>query len=314
MGAEHMATRMAWPSLRVEDWAATRDTLHMWTQIVGKVRLACAPFVNHWWQVTLYVSPRGLTTSAVPYGHRLFDLEFDFCEHQLRLRSSDGDARVVRLEAKPVAEFYHQALGALGELGIDVQIQAHPNEVDPAIPFAEDTQHASYDPEAARLFWGQLIQADRVMQGFRSHFVGKVSPVHLFWGAFDLACTRFSGRSAPRHPGGAPNCADWVMVEGYSRELSSCGFWPGGGEEGAFYAYAYPEPDGFADHSVGPEGAYYSRDGGLFLLPYEVVRTADDPDRTLLRFLHSTYEAAADLGGWNRAALEDDPARWNHLR
>ncbi len=202
-----------------------------------------------------------------------------------------------------MAEFYHQALWALDRLGISVQIQDHPNEVDPAIPFAEDTQHASYDPDAAHLFWGQLVQASRVMEDFRSHFVGKVSPVH-FWGAMDLACTRFSGRPAPKHPGGAPNCGDWVMVEGYSRELSSCGFWPGGGEEGALYAYAYPEPDGFADYPVGHEAASCSRDNGQFLLPYEAVRTAEDPDRALLQFLHTSYEAAAERGGWDRAGLE----------
>jgi hypothetical protein len=195
-----------------------------------------------------------------------------------------------------------------------VEIDARPNEVDPAIPFAEDHEHSSYDPEAAQLFWRQLLQADRVIGEFRSHFVGKVSPVHFFWGAMDLACTRFSGRDAPEHPGGAPNCGDWVMVEGYSRELSSCGFWPGGGEEGAFYSYAYPEPDGFADQPVGPDGAYYSVENGQFLLPYEAVAGADDPDRALTEFLQTTYAAAADLGGWSRDRLEDDPARWPQHR
>jgi hypothetical protein len=221
---------------------------------------------------------------------------------------------LVGLAPKPVAEFYDETMRALGELGIDVEIDARPNEVDPAIPFAEDYEHSSYDREAAQLFWRQLLQADRVIGEFRSHFVGKVSPVHFFWGAFDLACTRFSGRDAPEHPGGAPNCGDWVMVEGYSRELSSCGFWPGGGEEGAFYSYAYPEPDGFADHPVGPDGAYYSVENGQFLLPYEVVAAADDPDRALAEFLHTTYNAAADLGAWSRGRLEDDPARWPQHR
>ncbi|MEW2359826.1 DUF5996 family protein [Spirillospora sp. NPDC029432] len=309
-----MVVQRAWPRLRVEDWAATRDTLHMWAQIVGKVRLAHAPLVNHWWQVTLYVSPRGLTTSAVPYGDGAFDMEFDFVEHLLRVRSSDGRTRVVVLEPKPVADFFGETMGALKELGIETVIQAAPNEVDPAIPFAEDREHASYDAEAANLFWRQLMQADRVLAEFRSRFVGKVSPVHFFWGAMDLACTRFSGRPAPAHPGGAPNCGDWVMVEGYSRELASCGFWPGGGEEGAFYAYAYPEPDGYADHPVAPEAAYYSRENGQFLLPYEAVAGAPDPDRALLDFLQSTYEAAADLGRWDRASLEDDPARWERHR
>lgn len=309
--AEHTARiERGWPSLRVQDWAKTRDTLHMWTQIVGKIRLTHAPMVNHWWQVTLYVTPRGLSTSTIPCGTRAFDIEFDFCDHRLRIRSSDGAARTVALEAKSVADFHAQVLGALEELDIEASIQATPNEVDPAIPFAADTEHAAYDPNAAQLFWRQLVQADRVFHDFRSHFIGKVSPVHFFWGAMDLACTRFSGRSAPAHPGGAPNCGDWVMVEGYSHELSSCGFWPGGGEEGAFYAYAYPEPEGFADYQVGPAAAFYSVANGQFLLPYEAVRTATDPDRALLEFLHTTYQAAAERGGWDRAALEDDPDRW----
>lgn len=303
-----------WPQLRVEDWTATRDTLHMWLQIVGKVRLAHAPLLNHWWQVTLYVTPRGLSTGSVPAGRGLFDIEFDFIDHQLRVRNSDGDARLVRLEAKPVSEFHAQTVQALSELGIEAEISSGPNEVDPAIPFAQDTEHASYDPVAARLFWEQLMQAHRVMEQFRCHFVGKVSPVHFFWGSMDLACTRFSGRSAPEHPGGAPNVGDWVMVEGYSRELFSCGFWPGGGEEGAFYAYAYPEPDGFADHPAGPEAAYYSAKNGQFLLPYEAVAAAEDPDRTVLDFLHATYLAAAEHGDWDREALEDNPERWDHLR
>lgn len=314
MTTHTFATNRAWPRLRVEDWTATRDTLHMWTQIVGKVRLAQSPLLNHWWQVTLYVSPRGLTTGAIPHGNRLFDMEFDFVDHELFIRASDGGLQRLRLQAEPVAEFYHQTVWALDQLGIRPRFQARPNEVDPAIPFDQDTEHASYDPDAARLFWGQLVQASRVMADFRSHFVGKVSPVHFFWGAMDLACTRFSGRPAPEHPGGAPNCGDWVMVEGYSHELSSCGFWPGGGDEGAFYAYAYPEPHGFSDYPVGPEAAYYSVENGQFLLPYEAVRSAEDPDRALLQFLHTSYEAAADLGGWDRAALEDDPRRWDHLR
>lgn len=304
--------QQSWPRLRVADWTATRDTLHMWTQIVGKVRLAHAPLVNHWWNVTLYVSPRGLTTSAIPYGGGAFDIEFDFVDHRLRLRTSDGSLREFELAAMPVSRFYTRTMAALHELGIETHIQARPNEVEPAIPFEEDDQHASYDPEAAHLFWRQLLQAARVLGEFRSRYIGKVSPVHLFWGAMDLACTRFSGRDAPEHPGGAPNCGDWVMVEGYSRELSSCGFWPGGGEEGAFYAYAYPEPDGFADREVGPSAASYSRENGQFLLPYEAVREDPDPDGALLEFLQGTYEAAADLAGWDRSALEADPARWDH--
>lgn len=311
---EQAGTFEAWPGLRLADWAPTRDTLHMWTQIVGKIRLAHAPLVNHWWQVPLYVTARGLTTSAIPHRAGVFDIEFDFCEHRLRIRSSTGATRDIALEPKSVADFYAQTMHALSELGIEVQLQARPNEVELAIPFAEDTEHASYDAESAHLFWCQLVQADRVLHEFRSYFVGKVSPVHLFWGSLDLACTRFSGRTAPTHPGGAPNCGDWVMVEAYSHELSSCGFWPGGGDEGAFYAYAYPEPKGFADYPVGPRDAFYSREKGEFLLPYEAVRTAADPDRAVLEFLHTTYEAAAERGRWDRAALEVDPTRWDHLR
>ncbi len=296
-----------WPALRAADWTETRDALHMWTQVVGKIRLAAAPMINHWWQTALYVSPRGLTTSSIPHGQRLFDLEFDFINHLLRIRTSDGEQRSVALEPKSVATFYSETMAALRELDLAVTIRATPVEVKRAIPFSDDTEHASYDAAAAQLFWRQLVQAHRVMTDFRASFLGKVSPVHFFWGSFDLACTRFSGRPAPTHPGGAPNVGDWVMVEGYSHELSSCGFWPGGGEEGAFDAYAYPEPSGFRQHPVTPDAAHYSAEFGQFLLPYEVVRTADDPDRTLLEFLHSTYAAAAEGSGWDRTALEVDP-------
>jgi hypothetical protein len=269
-----------WPSLMVDEWAATRDSLHMWTQIVGKIRMVHMPLLNHWWQVTLYVSPRGLTTGPVPYRDAVFDMEFDFANHMLVIRHSGGGQKAVPLAAKPVAEFYAETLSALDSLGIESRISGKPNEVEPAIPFAEDYQHTEYDPDAARAFWQQLVQAHRVMTNFRAAFVGKASPVQFFWGALDLACTRFSGRAAPLHPGGAPNCPDWVMAEGYSRELSSCGFWPGGGE---------------------------------FVLPYEAVRTADDPDRAVARFLQTTYEAAAELGGWDRTVLEDDPDRLRPL-
>ena len=298
-----------WPRLRVADWAKTRDTLHMWTQIAGKVRMAHAPLVNHWWQVTLYVSARGLTTSTIPYRDGAFDIEFDFVEHVLRIRNSDGGAGLVALESKSVADFFNQTMEALGELGIEAPIRASPNEVEPAIAFAEDHHNATYDPRAAHLFWRQLLQAERVLGEFRSHFVGKASPVHFFWGAMDLACTRFSGRAAPPHPGGVPNTPNWVMAEGYSHELFSVGFWPGGGDEGAFYAYAYPEPAGFADHPVGPSEAFYSQELSEFLLPYELVAAAHDPDRMLTEFLQTTYEAAAVRAGWDRAALEDDPDR-----
>jgi hypothetical protein len=304
------STQTVWPRLSVDDWSETRDTLHMWAQIVGKVRLGHAPLINHWWQVPLYVSPRGLTTSAIPYGAGAFDLEFDFVDHRLVARRDTGGSGHVRLEPKTVARFYQEVLQTLDELGIETDIRPSPNEVEPAIPFAEDDRHSSYDAHAAHLFWRQLLQANRVMGEFRARFIGKASPVHLFWGAMDLACTRFSGRTAPPHPGGAPNVGAWVMEEAYSRELSSCGFWPSLGAEGAFYCYAYPEPDGFADHPVRPAEAYYSRDAGEFVLPYEVAATAADPDRTVLDFFQTTYEAAAENGRWDRATLEDDPARW----
>jgi hypothetical protein len=295
------AAPLEWPRLRVDDWTETRDTLHMWTQIVGKVRLSRAPLINHWWQVTLYVSPRGLTTGAIPHRGGLFDLEFDFVDHRLRLRSSDGGERMVALSSRPVADFYEDTMAALGALDLEVTIDPRPNEVDPAIPFNEDHHHATYDPQAARLFWRQLVLADRGLAEFRSHFVGKVSPVHFFWGAMDLACTRFSGRGAPEHPGGAPNCGDWVMVEGYSRELSSAGFWPGGGEEGAFYAYAYPEPPGYRTSPVSPPTAAFDEALGEFVLPYADVRQSADPDARLLEFLTSTHAAAARSGDWPTA-------------
>jgi len=295
--------------LRVEDWAESRDTLHMWTQIVGKVRLLHTPPVNHWWHVALYVTPRGLTTSSIPYRGGAFDIEFDFVSHRLVIRDSGGAVEGFALEPMAVADFYDRTMGALDALGVKAPIHARPNEVEPAIPFPEDHRHASYDGHAVRLFWRQLLQASRVMGEFRSRFIGKVSPVHLFWGAMDLACTRFSGRPAPEYSGEIPNCPRKVMVQGYSHELSSCGFWAGGGDEGAFYSYAYPEPEGFSDRPVGPFDAFYNDELGQFLLPYEAVRTASDPEGTLLEFLQSTYEAAADLGGWDRDALEGDPGR-----
>lgn len=295
-----------WPALRVDEWTDTRDTLHMWTQIIGKLRLAQAPAVNHWWHVPLYVSARGLTTSAIPYDRGIFDIEFDFIDQQLHIRSCTGARHRINLEPKSVAAFYAEVMAALQALGIEVTILGRPVEVELAIPFAEDTTHATYDREHAYTFWRQLVAADRVLNRFRGQFVGKSSPVHFFWGAMDLACTRFSGRTAPPHPGGAPNCADWVMVEGYSHELASAGFWPGGSAEGSFYAYAYPEPDGYADTPIRPEAGYYDAAIHEFLLPYETVRTADDPEATVLEFLESTYEAAADTG-WDREHLEVAP-------
>ncbi|MCY1144287.1 DUF5996 family protein [Actinoplanes sp. Pm04-4] len=294
------AKTQPWPRLRVADWTDTRDTLHMWTQIVGKVRMAYAPPVNHWWHVTLYPTARGLTTSAVPHGTGVFDIEFDFLDHRLRLRTSDGGSREVALEPKSVATFYGETFEALAALGLEPRIRPVPNEVERAVPFAEDHEHKSYDGAAAQLFWRQLLQAERVLGRFRSEFVGKASPVHFFWGAMDLAYTRFSGAVAPQHPGGAPNCPPWVMHEGYSHELASFGFWPGGGEEGAFYAYAYPEPAGYAERTA----PFYNESMKECVLPYETVADSADPDATLIDFLRTTYAAAADLATWNRAALD----------
>ncbi len=296
----------AWPSLPLDSWRDTRDTLHMWTQIIGKTRLALAPPENHWWQVALYLTPRGLTTSPMPYGPRTLSADFDFLDHRLQLRTSDGATRGVPLSPRSVADFYADYLEALGSLGVQVRLRPVPVEVEVAIPFAEDRQHASYDAEAVGRWWELLMEADRVLKRFRGGFFGKASPVHFFWGSFDLAATRFSGRRAPPHPGGAPNCPDYVMKEAYARECSSCGFWPGSGPlaEPAFYSYAYPQPPGYADRPVLPEGASYNRDLGEFILPIEAVRTAADPDAAVLDFCQSTYEAAADLGGWDRSSLE----------
>jgi len=296
-----------WPTLPLSDWKDTCDTLHMWTQIVGKTRLALAPMQNHWWQITLYVSARGLTTSAIPFDAGLFSAEFDFLDHRLVLRTSDGATRMLALAPRTVADFYGEYGDALQSLGIDFRFaRPSPVEVEVSVPFAEDRQHASYDPDAARRWWQILRSTDRVMERFRSRFVGKASPAHFFWGSFDHATTRFSGRPAPTHPGGAPNCPDYVMVEAYSHECASCGVWPGGMgyDEPAFYAYAYPEPDGYARHPAAPAGARYDTTLREFVLPYESVRDAADPDAALLDFFQSTYEAAADLAHWDRAALE----------
>ena len=293
-----------WPALPVAAWEDTRDTLHLWSQIVGKVRLALEPWVNHSWHVPLYVNARGLTTSLMPQGDRGIEIQFDFGRHRLEIRTTDGAERHVRLEPRSVADFYTETLAKLAEVDVWVEMLPRPVEIPVAIPFPEDETHASYDAEYAHRFWQSLVQAHRVLTEFRSRFIGKVSPVHFFWGAFDLAVTRFSGRDAPRHPGGAPNCADWVMVDAYSQEVSSCGYWPGVAPEGVFYAYAYPEPAGFRDWPVEPEEAAYEPGLGEFVLPYEVVRTAENPDTTLLSFLQTTYEAAAEPGRWDRRHLE----------
>ena len=296
----------AWPALPLASWQGTYATLHMWLQIVGKTRLALAPMRNHWWQVTLYVTPRGLTTSAMPFGERALSVELDFIAHRLTLRSSDGSERVLPLAEQSVADFYAGYMAALQSMGAAVKLMPRPVEVVTAIPFAEDREHCTYDADAAHRWWQVLVHAERVLQRFASGFLGKASPVHFFWGSFDLAYTRFSGRPAPRHPGDAPNCPDYVMVEAYSHECASFGFWPGGGAvtEPAFYAYAYPEPTGFAQRSILPKAARYDNDLREFILPYEAVRAAERPDDTLLEFLQSTYAAAADLASWDRAALE----------
>ena len=296
-----------WPDLTLSAWEDTRDTLHLWTQVVGKVRLALEPMLNQWWQVPLYVSARGLTTSLMHTEGRGLEIEFDFVEHVLELRSSDGRTGRVPLSPQSVAQFFAATMAGLSELDVTVSIVPRPVEVAVAIPFAEDEQHRSYDAAAAHRFWQALLRSHEVMHRFRARFVGKASPVHFFWGGPDLATTRFSGRRAPRHPGAVPNCPDWVQVAAYSHEVHSVGFWPGGSDEGSFYAYAYPQPEGFGDWPVLPDAGYYDRALGEFILPYAAVRAAADPDDMLMTFFQTTYEAAAELAGWDRAALEAEP-------
>ena len=294
-----------WPALPLAEWKDTYSTLHMWTQIVGKIRLALTPLVNHWWNVPLYVAPRGLSTSAIPYNDRFFQITFDFISHLLLIETTDGSTKTIALRSRSVAEFYQEMMSALKSLGMPVTIWTTPVEVADRTPFEKDQKHSTYDPEYAQRVWRILAQTSRVLTEFRSRFIGKVSPVHFFWGAFDLAVTRFSGRTAPSHPG-VPNCGLFVMVEAYSHEVSSCGFWPGGGliDEPAFYAYAYPEPQGFKEYPIQPPEAFYHREISEFLLPYDVVRSAKSPDEVLLSFLQSTYEAEAMCAKWDRAGLE----------
>jgi len=291
-------TTHLWPELPLAEWKDTYDSLHRWTQIIGKIRLALTPQVNHWWNSTLYVTPHGLTTLAMYYNNRPLQIEFDFISHLLLLETADNPTY-------SVAEFYQEVISTLRSLGISITIWTTPVEIPERTPFEQDRKHKSYDPEYAKRFWCILAQTNRVFSEFRSQFVGKDSPVHFFWGAFDLAVTRFSGRPAPMHPGG-PNVARFVMLEAYSQEVSSCGFWPGGGAvtAPAFYAYSYPEPPGFKEYSIQPKEAFYHAQMGEFLLPYDVVRTADSPDDVVMAFLQSTYEAAATCGKWNRDVLE----------
>src|SRR6266853_967138 len=287
-----------WPSLPFAEWKETAATLHMWTQIVGKIRLTQTPWTNHSWHVTLYVTARGLTTSPIPHGLSTFEISFDFIDHQLRIDASDGRRRAIELRPLPVADFYHAVMKTLAELELPVTINTTPNEIQDAIPFERDETHRSYDRDYANRFWRVLLQADRVFKDFRSRFCGKCSPVHFFWGSFDLAVTRFSGRPAPPHPGGVPHLPDAVAREAYSHEVSSAGFWPGGGgpvEYAAFYSYAYPAPQGFASAAVRPDQAFFSRELGEFILPYDAVRNSPDPEGELMEFLQSTYEAAAKL-------------------
>jgi hypothetical protein len=295
-----------WPSIPVADWQATRDTLHLYTQVVGKVRLANEPLLNHWWSTTLYVTARGLTTSLMPHSTGpAFQIDFDFVSHRLEITTVDGTARSLDLVDRAVAEFHDAVMTMLDGLGVSTAIWPVPVEIQGAIPFTDDRVHTRYDGDAVRRFWLALVEIQRVFDVFRARFLGKASPTHLFWGALDLASTRFSGRSAPLHPGGAPNCGPHVMWEAYSHEVSSFGYWPGPpGEEGVFYAYAYPDPSGYRDTAVAPAGARWDDALGEFVLPYELVRTAPDPDATLLAFLQSTYEAAATTARWDRDNLE----------
>ncbi len=299
----------AWPALPFAEWKETCATLHMWFQIVGKIRMVQTPWTNHSWHVTLYVTARGLTTSPIPHGAHSFEMRFDFVDHELRILKSDGETRVLKLRPQSVAAFYREVMRALEDVDLAVKIDIVPNEIPSPIPFDRDEEHRSYDPEYANRFWRVLVQTDRVFKKFRARFCGKCSPVHFFWGAPDLAVTRFSGRAAPKHPGGIPHLPDAVTREAYSQEVSSLGFWPGNEmmPMPIFYSYAYPEPPGFADAKVKPAAASYNTQFHEFVLPYDEVRNSKSPDETLLDFAQSTYDAASSLGKWDRAALEEKP-------
>ncbi|NML43056.1 hypothetical protein HHL11_04785 [Ramlibacter sp. G-1-2-2] len=297
----------AWPPLPFEPWQDTHAGLHRWLQVVGKLKLACTPWTNHSWHVALALTARGLSTGPLACGERFFQVDFDFLTHRLLVQASDGGSAAVPLEAQSVARFHGGVQQALDSLGLAVAISPAPCEIPDALPFAQDEAPRPYDADAVQRYWRILLQAERVLRIFRTRFTGKCSPVHFFWGAADLAVTRFSGRRAPAHPGGVPALADWVVREAYSHEVSSAGFWAGAGlGYPAFYSYAYPEPVGFADWKVGPAGAFYSAQLREFILPYDVVREAENPDETLLAFLQSAYDAAADLGKWDRESLECD--------
>jgi hypothetical protein len=301
-----MERRLIWPELPYAAWKDTCTTLQLWAQIVGKIRLAQTPWLNHAWHTTFYLTARGLTTSPIPYRQRLFQIDFDLIDHALLIQTDSGARRMLPLAAQSVAAFQAAVFAALDELGVDITIHGSPNEVIEPIPFHKDTTHAAYDPEYAQRFWHVLLQADRVFKHFRTGFIGKASPVHFFWGSFDLAVTRFSGRRAPVHPGGVPALPDTITREAYSHEVSSAGFWPGGGpvDYAAFYSYAYPTPEAFSSQPVQPAEAFFHPKAGEFILPYETVRTAADSDQILLDFLQSTYEAAAETRHWDRDSLE----------
>jgi Family of unknown function (DUF5996) len=301
-----MSNSDRWPELPYAAWKDTSATLHLWTQIVGKIRLALMPWLNHSWHVTLRVTARGLATPLISTATRDFQIEFDFIDHALWIRTADGHTRQGMLRPVSVAEFYADVMIALNELGIRVTVDEMPNEIPDATPFSQDRMHAAYDADFANRFWRVLLRAHAVFSHFRTAFLGKASPVHFFWGSFDLAVTRFSGRPAPLHPGGVPHLSDAVTREAYSHEVSSAGFWPGGGpiDHAVFYSYAYPAPEGFAATRVRPAQAFFSRELGEFLLPYDAVRTAPDPYAALMEFLQSTYVAAADAAKWDRANLE----------
>jgi hypothetical protein len=305
--------QVSWPELPLAAWRETYETLHLWTQVIGKIRFARSPWLNHSWHVALYVTTRGLTTSPIPDGTRTFQIDFDFIDHVLRISVSDGAQRQFALtgQSESVASFYAATMAALTDLGIHVEIDQMPNELPEPIKFSEDRTHATYDPDAVRRLFQILVNVDRVFKQFRTGFLGKASPVHFFWGSFDLAVTRFSGRRAPRHPGGVPNLPDAVACEAYSHEECSAGFWPGSGaiDYPAFYSYAYPEPAGYRAVKARPDAAFFSEALGEFILPYDAVRTSDDPDKALLGFLQSTYEAAANTAKWDRDALECPPGQ-----
>jgi hypothetical protein len=296
-----------WPELLFEKWKDTCATVHMWTQIVGKIRLVQTPWINHSWHVTLYLTARGLTTSPIPHGSSIFEIHFDFISHELQILTSNGEGCAIPLQSRSVAEFYREVMRRLEDLDLAVKIDMLPNEIPDPIRFDEDEAHRSYDAEYANRFWHVIAQSDRVFKDFRSRFCGKCSPVHFFWGSFDLAVTRFSGRPAPQHPGGIPHLPDAITREAYSQEVSSLGFWPGNAAMPTpiFYSYAYPEPKGLSEAKIKPASAAYNSQVKEFVLPYDAVRTAKSPDETLLEFAQSTYDAASTLGGWDRAALEE---------